>query len=55
MRKYSRLLGEAINSIIDVEAKSELDSFFAGDTVSFFSNKISSLDDFELICFLAVR
>ena len=55
MRKYSQLLGEAITSIIDVKAKSELDSFLSGETVSFLSNKISGLDDFELICFLVVR
>jgi hypothetical protein len=54
MKKYSQLLGDAINSIIDVKAKSELDSFLSGETVSFLSNKISGLDDFELICFLVV-
>jgi len=55
MRKYSELLGYAITSIIDVKAKSELDSFLSGETVSFLSNKISGLDDFELICFLVVK
>jgi Cu/Ag efflux protein CusF len=49
------LLGEAITSIIDVKSQSELDSFLSGDTVSFLSNKINGLDDFELICFLVVR
>jgi hypothetical protein len=55
MRKYSELLGDAITSIIDVKAKSELDSFLSGEIVSFLSNKISGLDDFELICFLVVK
>jgi hypothetical protein len=55
MRKYSELLGEAITSIIDVKAKSELDNFLSGEQISFASNKISGLDDFELICFLVVR
>jgi hypothetical protein len=55
MRKYSELLGEAITSIIDVKAKGELDSFLSGEQVSFTANKISGLDDFELICFLVVR
>jgi hypothetical protein len=55
MRKYSELLGEAITSVIDVKAKSELDSFLSGEQVSFMSNKISGLDDFELICFLVVK
>jgi len=54
MRKYSTLLGEAISSIIDVKATSELDSFLSGEQVNFLSNKISGLDDFELICFLVV-
>jgi SNF2 family DNA or RNA helicase len=55
MRKYSALLGGAINSIIDVKTKSEIDGFLSGETVSFLSNKISGLDDFELICFFVVR
>ena len=55
MMKYSELLGEAIASIIDAKAKSELDSFLSGEEVSFQTNKISGLDDFELICFLVVR
>jgi SNF2 family DNA or RNA helicase len=55
MKRYSELLGEAITSIIDVKARSELDSFLSGEQVSFQTNKISGLDDFELICFLVVR
>jgi hypothetical protein len=55
MKKYSELLGNVIMSIIDVKARSELDSFLSGEQVSFTANKISGLDDFELICFLVVR
>jgi SNF2 family DNA or RNA helicase len=55
MRKYSGLLGEAITSIIDVKSQSDLDNFLSGEAVSFLSNKINGLDDFELICFLVVR
>jgi len=55
MRKYSALLGDAITSIIEVKDLSALDSFLNGDNVSFLSNKINGLDDFELICFLVVR
>jgi hypothetical protein len=55
MHKYSALLGEAILSIITVKDQGELDSFLKGDAVSFLSNKISGLDDFELICFLVIR
>jgi hypothetical protein len=55
MRRYSELLGDAIKSIIDVKSQSELDSFLSGDQMSFLSNRINGLDDFELICFLVVR
>jgi SNF2 family DNA or RNA helicase len=55
MRRYSELLGEVIESIIDVKDKSELDSFLSGEQVSFQTSRISGLDDFELICFLVVR
>jgi SNF2 family DNA or RNA helicase len=55
MDKYSKLLGQAINSIIDLKSKKELDSFIDGKQVSFTQNKITGLDDFELICFLVVK
>nr|WP_294853466.1 helicase-related protein [uncultured Oscillibacter sp.] len=55
MRRYSELLGKAIASIIEVKEKSDLDSFLSGGQVSFLSNEIKGLDDFELICFLVVR
>ncbi|GHV14264.1 hypothetical protein FACS1894219_10140 [Clostridia bacterium] len=55
MRRYFELLGDAIKSIIDEKSQSELDSFLSGDQMSFLSNKINGLDDFELICFLVVR
>lgn len=55
MRQYSGLLQQAIASLIEVKDKNELDSFLSGGQVSFLSNKITGLDDFELICFLVVR
>jgi hypothetical protein len=55
MRQYSELLGNVIKSIIDVKDMSELDGFLSGEQVSFLSNRINGLDDFELICFLVVR
>ena len=55
MRKYSELLGEAINSIIDVKEESDIDSLFKGGGTSALLTKISGLDDFELICFLVVK
>lgn len=55
MSKFSELLGEAIASIIEVKDESDIDSFLGGSQVSFLSNEIKGLDDFELICFLVIR
>ena len=55
MKKYSELLGDAISSIIEVIEESDIDSFLGGEQVSFLSNEIKGLDDFELICFLVIR
>lgn len=55
MRKYSKLLGDAISSIIEVKEESDIDSFLGGRQVSFLSNEIKGLDDFELICFLVIK
>lgn len=55
MREFSRLLGNAISSIIEVKEENDIDSFLSGGKVSFISNEIKGLDDFELICFLVVR
>lgn len=51
----SKLLGNAIASIIEVKEESDIDSFLGGGQVSFITNEINGLDDFELICFLVVR
>ena len=55
MKKYSELLGDAISSIIEVKEESDIDSFLGGEQISFLSNEIKGLDDFELICFLVIR
>lgn len=55
MSKFSDLLGKAIASIIEVKDESDIDSFLGGGQVSFLTNEIKGLDDFELICFLVVR
>ena len=56
MSALSKLLGEAISSIIEVKEESDIDTFLNGGKVSFLSkNKIKGLDDFELICFLVIR
>ena len=55
MRTYSDLLSDAIHSIIDVNEEGQVDSFLAGRQMSFLSDMISGLDDFEFICFLVVK
>ena len=55
MDEFSKLLGEAISSIIEVKEESDIDSFLGGSQVSFLDSEIKGLDDFELICFLVVR
>lgn len=55
MSKFSKLLGDAIASIIEVKDESDIDSFLGGNQVSFLSNEIKGLNDFELICFLVIR
>ena len=55
MGTYSRLLGDAIASIVKVKEQSDLFSFFEGDPNALFGNEVQGLDDFELICFLIIR
>jgi ERCC4-related helicase len=55
MVKYSDLLSKAINSIITVKEKSDIDSFLEGVQGELFEERITGLDDFELICFLVVK
>lgn len=55
MGTYSRLLGDAIASIVKVKEQSDLFSFFEGDPNALFGNEVRGLDDFELICFLIIR
>lgn len=55
MSKYSKLLEEAISSIIDVKEESDFESLFSAGESSYMKNTISGLDDFELICFLVVK
>ena len=54
MDKYSKLLGDAISSLIQVKDQSDLGAFLDGDADPF-GNKIKGLDDFELICFLIIK
>ena len=49
MTEFSKLLGQAISSIIEVKAENDIDSFLDGGQVSFLENDIKGLNDFELI------
>jgi hypothetical protein len=55
MREFSRLLGDAIASIIDTKEESDIDSLFKAGGTSALMSAVSGLDDFELICFLVIR
>lgn len=55
MTEISELLSEAINFIIDCKEESDIDSFLGGNQMSFFTGEIKGIEDFELICFLAVQ
>jgi hypothetical protein len=54
MKSYSNLLGKAINSIVQVKTERDVDSLFHGGGTSALENKISGLNDFELIDFLII-
>ena len=55
MSKFSKLLGEAISSIIHVKEESDIDSLFKPGGTSLLANNFKGLDDFELITFLVVK
>lgn len=55
MSEVSELLGEAINSIIEVKEESDIDSLFKSGGTTALMNAVSGLDDFELVCFLVVK
>ena len=55
MREQAKLLRDAIGSIVEAKAEGDVDSFFGDGTTSFLENDVEGLDDFELVCFLAVR
>ena len=55
MHNVSALLSHVINSIIEVKEESDIDSLFSPGGTSALNNRISGLDDFELVCFLVVR
>lgn len=55
MSKISDLLSKAIDSIVDTKENSDIDSLFSAGGTSALVSAVSGLDDFELICFLAVK
>ena len=54
MGTVSRLLSEAIDSIVDAKAQSDIDSLFSPGGTTALLSEVSGLEDFELICFLAI-
>ena len=55
MTTYSKLLGDAIGSIINVKEENDIASLFSVGETSALRGDIKGLDDFELISFLVVR
>ncbi len=55
MGKYSELLGKAIESIVTKKEEADIDSFLDGYMGELFEERITGLDDFELICFLVIK
>lgn len=55
MIHYSKLLGDAITSIITVKENSDIDSFLEGFQGELFTKEIKGFDDFELIDFLVIK
>jgi hypothetical protein len=55
MSDMSMLLSDAITSIIDIKEESDIDSLFKAGGTTLGLSTIKGLEDFELICFLAVR
>ena len=52
---YSSLLGKSIRSMIEVKEDKDLDSLFTGERTTALVDKISGLDDFELVTFLVIQ
>jgi hypothetical protein len=55
MGSYSDLLYFAVKSIVDVNEEDALDSFMSGKQITLAADTIDGLDDFELVCFFAVK
>lgn len=55
MREISSLLDQAISSIIETKEENDIDSLFRPGGTTLGLSTIKGMDDFELICFLAIR
>lgn len=55
MEQFSRLLGDAISSIIQLKEEIDIESLFKPGGTSLLANNFKGLNDFELITFLVVR
>ncbi len=55
MSFYSDLLSKSIRSMIEVKEDKDIDSLFTGKRTSALVDKISGLDDFELVTFLVIQ
>ena len=55
MAQVSKLLGDAIHSIINVKEESDIDSLFKAGGTSALVGEIHGLEDFELVSFLVVK
>ena len=55
MAVLSRLIGEAISSIVETKEESDIDSLFKPGGTSVLLSEIKGLDDFELVSFLVVK
>ena len=55
MARYSKLLNQAVESIVQIKDVSDLESFLTGAQTTLFTGRKTEPDDFELIDFLVVR
>jgi len=55
MDMYSRLLEEAIRSIVQVKEENDLDSLFTAGGTTALVDSIKGLEDFELVAFVVIR
>ena len=55
MTRLSKLLGEAISSIIKTKEESDINSLFRPGGTTLLAENFTGLDDFELITFLVIR